>query len=48
MVAYAVLLGQVPNPSPLVVAVSLGYVVYYVAISLYLTVLRRRRVLVAA
>jgi len=41
LVTYAVLLVQVPHPSPVVVAVSLGYVVYYVAVSLFLTVRRR-------
>ena len=42
---YALLLVQYPDPEPLVVAVSLGYVVYYVAVSLHLTqrAARRRR-----
>jgi phosphatidylcholine synthase len=37
-VTYVVLLLQFPDPHPLVVAVSLGYLVYYVALSGYLTV----------
>ncbi|SDQ06181.1 phosphatidylcholine/phosphatidylserine synthase [Quadrisphaera sp. DSM 44207] len=42
LLAYAVLLAQVPDPHPAVVAVSLGYLVYYVALSLHLTAARRR------
>ena len=42
LLSYAVLLVQVPDPSPLVVAVSLGYVGYYVVVSLFLTARRRR------
>jgi phosphatidylcholine synthase len=34
---YALLLVQVPDPNPLVVALSLGYLVYYVAVSGWLT-----------
>jgi phosphatidylcholine synthase len=34
---YALLLLQLPDPHPVVVAVSLGYVVYYVGLSGYLT-----------
>ena len=41
----AVLLSQVPDPHPVVVAVSLGYLAYYVGVSLLLTLRRRRRVL---
>jgi phosphatidylcholine synthase len=41
LVAYAVLLVQLPDPAPWVIAVSLGYVVYYLAVSLYLTARRR-------
>jgi phosphatidylcholine synthase len=41
LVAYAVLLVQLPDPSPVFLALSLGYVGYYVAVSLYLTALRR-------
>jgi len=37
LVSYAVLLVQFPHPSPVVVALSLGYVAYYVAASVYLT-----------
>ena len=38
LVAYAVLLLQVPDPHPLVVALSLAYLGYYVGVSLWLTV----------
>ncbi|MGY1591763.1 CDP-alcohol phosphatidyltransferase family protein [Geodermatophilus sp. SYSU D00708] len=34
---YALLLVQYPDPNPLVVALSLGYLGYYVAVSLWLT-----------
>jgi aryl-alcohol dehydrogenase-like predicted oxidoreductase len=37
LVSYAVLLAQYPHPNPVVVALSLGYLVYYLAISLWLT-----------
>ncbi|HEX2074796.1 MAG TPA: CDP-alcohol phosphatidyltransferase family protein [Geodermatophilus sp.] len=40
---YAVLLLQVPDPHPAVVAVSLGYLVYYLALSGYLTAAAARR-----
>jgi phosphatidylcholine synthase len=40
---YAVLLAQYPDPNPVVVALSLGYLVYYVGLSLYLTVGARLR-----
>jgi phosphatidylcholine synthase len=40
---YAVLLVQYPDPHPVVVAASLAYVVYYVAVSGYLTVLAAHR-----
>jgi phosphatidylcholine synthase len=43
LVAYAVLLVQVPDPHPLVVAVSLLYLVYYAALSIYLTVTATQR-----
>jgi phosphatidylcholine synthase len=43
LVAYAVLLVQVPNPHPVVVALSLLYLVYYGGLSLYLTVTRTQR-----
>jgi phosphatidylcholine synthase len=43
LVAYAVLLAQYPDPNPVVVALSLGYLVYYVGLSLYLTVGARLR-----
>ena len=42
LVSYAVLLDQVDDPSPWWLAVSLGYVVYYVALSLYLTFRRAK------
>jgi phosphatidylcholine synthase len=42
-VTYAVLLLQFPSPNPWVVALSLAYLVYYVALSGYLT-LRNRSV----
>ena len=44
LAAYALLLAQMPNPNPLVVAVSLAYLVYYGALSLYLTFWAPRRV----
>jgi phosphatidylcholine synthase len=37
LISYAVLLVQMPHPSALVLAVSLGYVAYYVLASVYLT-----------
>ena len=40
MVSYAVLLRQMPDLNPVWVAVSLGYVAYYVALSLHLTLRR--------
>lgn len=40
--AYAVLLLQLPDPHPVVVGLSLAYVVYYAALSIYLTVGRDR------
>jgi phosphatidylcholine synthase len=43
LAAYAVLLAQMPNPNPLVVAVSLAYLVYYGGLSLYLTFWAPRR-----
>ena len=42
LVSYAVLLSQVPSPQPFWLAVSLAYVVYYVALSLHLTARRGR------
>jgi phosphatidylcholine synthase len=50
LVAYAVILLQMPDPHPLVLAFSLAYLVYYVGISLVLTARRRstRRAAVAA
>jgi phosphatidylcholine synthase len=40
LVSYAVLLSQVPSPGPVWLTVSLAYVGYYVALSLYLTARR--------
>jgi phosphatidylcholine synthase len=48
LVSYAVLLLQVPDPNPLVVVASLGYLTYYLGVSVYLTIRdahRRRRAL---
>jgi len=41
LACYAVILGQMPHPHPVVVAVSLAYVLYYVSVSLWLTVRAR-------
>ena len=43
LASYAVLLAQYPDPHPVVVALSSGYLVYYVGLSLYLTVGTRLR-----
>jgi phosphatidylcholine synthase len=40
---YAVLLLQTPDPSPIFVALSLAYLVYYAGMSLYLTLILPRR-----
>jgi phosphatidylcholine synthase len=42
LVSYAVLLAEVPDPSTIWLAISLAYVVYYVALSLHLTARRAR------
>ncbi|MDQ1287881.1 MAG: phosphatidylcholine synthase [Actinomycetota bacterium] len=42
LITYAVLLVQMPAPSPLVIGVSLGYVAYYAGASVYLTLRGRR------
>jgi phosphatidylcholine synthase len=42
LVSYAVLLAEVPDPSTVWLAISLAYVVYYVALSLHLTARRAR------
>jgi phosphatidylcholine synthase len=42
LAAYAVLLLQLPDPNPFVVAVSLGYLAYYAALSVYLTTILPR------
>src|SRR3712207_4378249 len=47
LASYAVLLVQAPDPSPVWLAVSVAYVGYYVALSLYLTA-RRGRAAVSA
>ena len=38
LVTYAVLLAEYPHPNPVVVALSIAYLAYYVGLSLYLTV----------
>ena len=43
LVTYAVLLLQAPDPNPVVVALSLGYLAYYVALSVWVSVTRPRR-----
>ena len=45
LATYALLVAQLPHPHPVAVGVSLAYLVYYVALSGYLTVVgvRRRR-----
>jgi phosphatidylcholine synthase len=43
LVSYAVLLAQMPHPGPLWLVLSLGYLVYYVGLSIALTVRRRAR-----
>ncbi len=43
LVAYAVLLAQYPDPNPVLVGLSIAYVVYYVGLSVYLTVSARLR-----
>ena len=43
MIGYALILQEMPHPSPLLLDFSLFYMVYYVALSLYFT-LRARRV----
>jgi len=48
MLAYAVLLSQMPDPHPVVVALSLVYIGYYAALSVYLTVRRVSRSVRAA
>ena len=42
LVSYAVLLTQVPDPSPVWLAISVAYIGYYVALSLVLTARRAR------
>ncbi|HEU4948853.1 MAG TPA: CDP-diacylglycerol O-phosphatidyltransferase [Kribbella sp.] len=43
LATYAILLVQMPDPRPLVVAMSLAYLLYYAVLSLYLTVWVARR-----
>jgi len=43
LTAYAALLTQMPDPHPAIVAVSLAYLGYYAALSIYLTVNGRRQ-----
>ena len=40
LVGYAVLVAQLPDPSPVWLAISVAYVAYYVALSLHLTARR--------
>jgi phosphatidylcholine synthase len=42
LASYAVLLNQVPDPSPEWLAISVAYIAYYVVLSLYLTARRSR------
>jgi phosphatidylcholine synthase len=42
LVSYAVLLGELPSPDPIWLTISLVYVVYYVGLSVHLTVRRTR------
>ena len=42
LASYAVLLVQLPDPSPVWLTISIAYVVYYVVLSLYLTARRSR------
>jgi len=44
LASYAVLVAQLPDPSPVWLAISIAYVVYYVVLSLYLTTRRSRAV----
>ncbi len=48
LTSYAVLLTQVPDPQVVWLTISVAYVVYYVALSLYLTAHRSRTVAAAA
>jgi phosphatidylcholine synthase len=48
LVAYAVLLAQMPDPNPVVVGLSLAYIAYYTALSVYLTLTRGRTTTTAA
>lgn len=43
LVTYAILLVQVPDPHPVVLALSMAYIVYYLVVSVYLTVVSPRR-----
>jgi phosphatidylcholine synthase len=42
LVLYAILLRQMPDPSPAIITASLAYLVYYLGMSIHLTVSRRR------
>ncbi|MFK5584179.1 MULTISPECIES: CDP-alcohol phosphatidyltransferase family protein [unclassified Serinicoccus] len=48
LVLYAVILAQYPSPSVWLIVVSGGYVVYYAALSLHLTLTRRQSTEVAS
>jgi phosphatidylcholine synthase len=41
LAAYAVILAQMPDPHPVVLGISLAYLGYYLAVTLYLTAVRR-------
>ncbi|WP_328995895.1 CDP-diacylglycerol O-phosphatidyltransferase [Kribbella sp. NBC_01245] len=43
LIAYAVLLTQMPDPSTIVIAISLAYLAYYAGLSLYLTARASRK-----
>ena len=42
LVTYALIVAELPHPNPVVVALSLAYIVYYNALSLYLELKRRK------
>jgi phosphatidylcholine synthase len=41
LVAYAIIVAQLPNPNPVVLGVSMAYLVYYLGLSLHLEAKRR-------
>jgi phosphatidylcholine synthase len=42
LITYGVLLASYPDPHPVVVALSLAYLAYYVAVSVWLTIRGQR------